>query len=50
MINGQWSRRRGYIFNLLTTEIMGKVKKILQIIGYIITAILAGWGGSHLGL
>lgn len=29
---------------------MEKVKKILQIIGYIITAILAGWGGSHVAL
>lgn len=29
---------------------MEKVKKILQIIGYIITAILAGWGGGHIAL
>ena len=26
------------------------VKKILQLIGYVITAILAGWGGSHIGV
>lgn len=29
---------------------MEKVKKILQIVSYIITAILAGWGGSHIAL
>lgn len=40
----------GYATGTLIITTMDKVKKILQIVGYIITAILAGWGGSQISL